>query len=140
MKRRGMITAAALLVIVVGAGAVFLGQDEATAPAGSAGMTATIDPETGEFVPGEVAPGDVKSTGGDDLEEAAVCYLQILLADYLTGVGRARLMRDMDAWGYSFRLGSSARWFEEDAADAKAWLRSEGLIRPDGVPCWVLRR
>jgi len=65
--------------------------------------------------------------GGDDVEEGAVCYLQILLADRLPGVGRARLMQDMDAWGYSFRLGSAAAWFESDAEDAQAWLRSRGL-------------
>jgi len=65
--------------------------------------------------------------GGDDLEEAAVCYLQVLLADCLPGVGRQRLMQDMDDWGYSFRLGSTARWFSEDAADACAWLEKAGL-------------
>ena len=65
--------------------------------------------------------------GSDDVEECAVCYLQILLADRLPGVGRARLMQDMDAWGYSFRLGSAAAWFETDADDARDWLRSRGL-------------
>ena len=60
--------------------------------------------------------------GGDELEESAVCYLQILLADRLAGVGRDRVMRDMDAWGYSFRLGSTRAWFEHDAEDARAWL------------------
>jgi hypothetical protein len=63
-----------------------------------------------------------RDTGGDDLEEAAVCYLQVLLADHIDGVGRERLMQDMDSWGYSFRLGSTRRWFEEDAGDARAWL------------------
>ncbi len=67
--------------------------------------------------------------GGDDIEECAVCYLQILLADHLPGVGRARLMQDMDAWGYSFRLGSAAAWFESDAEDARAWLQERGLLR-----------
>ncbi|HUP25453.1 MAG TPA: hypothetical protein VNB06_21250 [Thermoanaerobaculia bacterium] len=61
--------------------------------------------------------------GGDEPEENAVCYLQILLADLLPGVGRDRLMRDMDAWGYSFRLGASRAWFERDAEDARAWLK-----------------
>jgi len=46
-----------------------------------------------------------RDAGGDDLEESAVCYLQIVLADEIEGVGRDRLMSDMDAWGYSFRLG-----------------------------------
>lgn len=65
--------------------------------------------------------------GGTDLEESAVCYLQCLLADALAGYGRARLWADMDAWGYSFRLGSAQAWFENDAADARAWLERNGL-------------
>lgn len=80
-----------------------------------------------------------RDAGSDDLEEAAVCYLQIVLADYLSGVGRKRLMRDMDAWGYSFRLGSTARWFASDAADAKAWLQAEQLLNPVGEPRFSLR-
>lgn len=66
--------------------------------------------------------------GGDDLEEAAVCYLQILLAVCLPGIDRARAFADLDAWGYSFRLGSSAAWFEQDAQDARDWLCQQGLI------------
>lgn len=72
--------------------------------------------------------------GSDELEEAAVCYLQVLLADCIDGVGSPRLMRDMDAWGYSFRLGSTERWFAEDAADARAWLQDEGLLDAAGNP------
>ena len=46
--------------------------------------------------------------GGECDEENGVCYLQILLADQLLpSVGRARLCADMDAWGYTFRLGSA---------------------------------
>ena len=56
-------------------------------------------------------------------EEDAACYLQLLLADWLPGVGRERLMADMDAWGYSFRLGSTRAWFERDAEDARDFLR-----------------
>ncbi len=66
--------------------------------------------------------------GGDDAEESAVCYLQILLAASLENVGRERMCRDMDEWGYSFRLGSAAKWFAEDAQDAQRWLRQHGLI------------
>jgi len=35
--------------------------------------------------------------GGDDLEEVAVCFLQVLLAEQIEGVGRERVMQDMDA-------------------------------------------
>jgi hypothetical protein len=80
-----------------------------------------------------------RDAGGDDLEESAVCYLQIVLAEYLPGVGPGRLMRDMDAWGYSFRLGSTASWFERDALDARNWLVEAGLLAPSGEPRWVLR-
>jgi hypothetical protein len=73
-----------------------------------------------------------RDAGGDDLEEAAVCYLQVLLADELPGVGRARLLSDMDAWGYSFRLGSTRAWFEEDATDARDWLCRHGVIDAGG--------
>jgi hypothetical protein len=69
-----------------------------------------------------------RDAGGDDLEESAVCYLQILLADELPRLGRERLCADMDAWGYSFRLGSARAWFETDAADARDWLRAHALI------------
>lgn len=60
-------------------------------------------------------------------EEDATCCLQIILADALPGVGRERLMADMDAWGYSFRLGSAKAWFEQDAEDARAFLADRGL-------------
>lgn len=63
-------------------------------------------------------------------EEDAACCLQILLADRLPGVGRERLMADMDAWGYTFRLGSSRAWFERDAEDARAWLAERALLPP----------
>ena len=61
-------------------------------------------------------------------EEDATCYLQIVLADALPGVGSARLMADMDAWGYTYRLGSTRAWFERDAEDARAWLAQRSLI------------
>lgn len=60
-------------------------------------------------------------------EEDATCYLQIVLSDRLAGVGRDRLMADMDAWGYSFRLGSTRAWFEHDADDARAFLQARNL-------------
>ena len=58
------------------------------------------------------------------LEEDAACYLQIVLADAIEGVGSDRLMQDMDAWGYSFRLGSARAWFESDADDARRGLQA----------------
>jgi hypothetical protein len=69
-----------------------------------------------------------REAGGDDLEESAACYLQVLLAGELRGVGRERTFRDMDAWGYSFRLGSARAWFESDAEDARQWLEQHGII------------
>lgn len=78
--------------------------------------------------------------GGDCLEENGVCYLQILLADELPGVGRSRMFTDMDAWGYSFRLGSARAWFEQDADDARKWLLENGLIDLDTYPLWRLRQ
>jgi hypothetical protein len=77
--------------------------------------------------------------GGDYDEENAVCYLQILLADQLPDFGRARMMADMDAWGYSFRLGSARAWFERDAEDARTWLQRHGLITAGGEPAWSIR-
>lgn len=61
-------------------------------------------------------------------EEDATCYLQIVLAGELPGVGSERLMADMDAWGYTYRLGSTRAWFEQDAEDARAWLIERGLL------------
>ncbi|WP_426700349.1 hypothetical protein ACPPVV_13195 [Rhodanobacter sp. Col0626] len=72
---------------------------------------------------------DVHTDATDSIEEEdAACYLQILLADELPGVGRDRLMADMDAWGYSFRLGSTRAWFEQDAGEAHHFLAQRDLI------------
>ena len=49
------------------------------------------------------------------------------------------MLADMDRWGYSFRLGSSAAWFETDAEDARAWLEQHGLIDTAGIPTFRLR-
>jgi hypothetical protein len=69
-----------------------------------------------------------RDAGGDDAEECAVCYLQILMGDALSGVAREQIYADMDLWGYSFRLGGARAWFEQDAADARSWLLERGLI------------
>ncbi len=79
------------------------------------------------------------NAGGDYDEENAVCFLQILLADSLPGFGRDRMMLDMDAWGYSFRLGSAQAWFEQDAADARQTLLQWQLIDNTNLPTFRLR-
>ena len=81
---------------------------------------------------------DTDAGGGYD-EENGVCYLQILLADHLPGMTAARMMQDMDAWGYSFRLGSTQAWFEHDADDAIDWLIVHQLIDRTGRPTWQVR-
>jgi hypothetical protein len=80
-----------------------------------------------------------RDAGGDDPEENAVCYLQVIMADHIPQVGRERLMSDMDAWGYSFRLGSTRAWFDADADDARGWLIVHGLLKTDGSLGWVCR-
>jgi hypothetical protein len=79
------------------------------------------------------------NAGGDYDEENAVCYLQILFAEQLPPLNPARLMADMDTWGYSFRLGSARAWFEQDAEDARNWLIRHALIGTDGKPTGKLR-
>lgn len=78
--------------------------------------------------------------GGDDTEESAVCFLQILMAQSLPSIGARRMFSDMDRWGYSFRLGSTAAWFAEDAEDARAWLARHGLIDAAGALTHTLRQ
>ena len=77
--------------------------------------------------------------GGDDSEESAVCYLQLILSDLLPNVSRERMYRDMDEWGYSFRLGSTAAWFAGDAEDARGWLIRHGLLDPQGRITYACR-
>lgn len=81
-----------------------------------------------------------RDAGGDFDEENAVCYLQILLADHVDGFDRARMLLDMDAWGYSFRLGSARAWFEREADEVRQWLLRESLITAAAQPTWRLRR
>jgi hypothetical protein len=78
--------------------------------------------------------------GGDYDEENAVCYLQILLSDHIESFGRQRTLMDMDAWGYTFRLGSARAWFKKDAEDALAWLWQHKLINQKQQPTWKLRK
>ncbi|MDH5356518.1 MAG: hypothetical protein OEY09_18900 [Gammaproteobacteria bacterium] len=79
------------------------------------------------------------NAGGDSHEENAVCYLQILLSQQLSCMGREKMLADMDAWGYSFRLGSSKAWFENDAEDARDWLIDHGIIDSDLQPTFKCR-
>jgi hypothetical protein len=79
------------------------------------------------------------NAGSDDAEENAVCYLQVLLAQRLAGFGKARMFADMDAWGYSFRLGSSRAWFDGDAEDARQWLQQHNLVDQHMRPTRRLR-
>jgi hypothetical protein len=76
--------------------------------------------------------------GGDYAEEDAVCYLQILLAGEL-GIGPEAICADMDAWGYTFRLGSAHAWFTQDAGDARDWLAQHGLLDREGRLAWRCR-
>lgn len=73
--------------------------------------------------------------GGTDVEENAVCYLQILLSDLISGYSKSRMFSDMDEWGYSFRLGSAKRWYEEDAEDAVQFLMAQQLISQHHIVC-----
>jgi len=79
------------------------------------------------------------NAASDEAEETAVCYLQVLLAEHLAGMGRARMFADMDAWGYSFRLGSSQAWFDTDADDALQWLGRHGILDQQKRLAWRLR-
>ncbi|MEO8064826.1 MAG: hypothetical protein ABI821_19010 [Pseudomonadota bacterium] len=81
-----------------------------------------------------------RDAGGDDAEECAVCFLQIVLADELPILGRERMLLDMDAWGYTFRLGSARAWFSEDAADACIWLRRNDVIDEQQRPTFRVKQ
>jgi hypothetical protein len=65
--------------------------------------------------------------GGSDIEENAVCYLQIQLAARMASYSSIEAMADMDEWGYSFRNGSAQSWFESDAEDAVEFLKENDL-------------
>ena len=77
--------------------------------------------------------------GGDDDEESGVCYLQVLLAERLTGFGSARCLTDMDTWGYSFREGSASAWFDGDGTHALEWLVAHALVDEGGGPTGRVR-
>ena len=64
-------------------------------------------------------------------EEDAVCVLQSLLGDAIPGVGAARVFADMDAWGYTFRVGSARAYVMHDAHEAWQWLVERGLVHSE---------
>jgi hypothetical protein len=80
------------------------------------------------------------NAGGDYDEENGVNYLSILLADFIPGFGRERMLCDMDEWGYTFRLGSSRAWFEKDSDDTFRWLINHGLMDAQKNPLWKVRQ
>lgn len=86
--------------------------------------------EAGHFIcmDAERRARETIDAGGTALEECGVCYLQIRLAAELAGMGEARMLADMDRWGYSFRLGSARAWFEADAEDAREFLERRGIL------------
>lgn len=71
-------------------------------------------------------------------EEEATCYLQLVLSEQIDGFGLSRACVDMDAWGYSFRLGSARAWFDLDAEDARQFLLDRGLLCADSSPITAL--
>ncbi len=140
-----------LTLVPVAAGAPIPGSYWGAPEAGLIGATLHARPDTplhsvlheaGHFIcmPAARRARLHTNAGGDYAEENAVCYLQILLADRVPGLGRDRMLLDMDAWGYSFRLGSARAWFERDAGDARASLRRWGLIESDGSIRYALRQ
>jgi hypothetical protein len=62
-----------------------------------------------------------------------------VLSDSLPNVGRERMCKDMDEWGYTFRLGNAGSWFREDAADARQWLIAHGILDQAGQPTYACR-
>lgn len=78
---------------------------------------------------------DIHTDASDStIEEDATCFLEIIWAGLLPGVGRDRIFADMDAWGYTFRAGSAKAWFTGDAEDAEAWLVARGLVQSERMP------
>lgn len=80
------------------------------------------------------------NAGGDYQEENGVCYLQILLSDFIPEMKQQRMLRDMDVWGYSFRLGSAKSWFEKDAEDALHWLQKYNILNQQYQITFSLRQ
>ena len=82
---------------------------------------------------------DEIDAAGSTIEESACCYLQLLISDHIEGFTREEHMKNMDEWGYSFRLGSAATWFYRDADDARKWLLEQMIIDQHDQITWKLR-
>ncbi len=80
------------------------------------------------------------NAGGTALEESGVCYLQILLSNFIPELKQKRMLSDMDTWGYSYRLGSAQAWFDNDAEDAHEWLLKNKIITLEKTPTWNVRQ
>ena len=84
---------------------------------------------------------------GTAVEEMAVCYLQVLMADLVPDMGWERMCDDMDRWGYSFRLGNTRTWLRDDAEDALDYLTKK-LSHTHAIPglqivapgSWILQQ
>ncbi|MFK7816529.1 MAG: hypothetical protein AB8B92_09340 [Gammaproteobacteria bacterium] len=90
-------------------------------------------------MPAEQRSAMLVDAKGTAEEENATCYLQILLAGHIVGYSRTQILKDMDDWGYSFRLGSAFAWFTQDAQDTQTWLINKQIINQQQMPTWKLR-
>lgn len=130
---RALLAGFGLELVEVGPGETIPGSYWGDAEAGIIGSRVFARPDTplhsvlheaGHLIvmPPERRAGVHTDAADTQRDEDAVCYLQLLLADAVPGFGRQRAFADMDAWGYTFRLGSAKAWFEEDAEDAREHL------------------
>jgi len=136
---RALLASHALELVVVDDGAPIPGSYWGEPEAGIIGNTVYVRPDTPVhsllheachlivLPPQRRAAVHTDATDSVD-EENAVLVLQVLLSEQLPGVGRDRALADMDAWGYSFRLGSARAYVEQDAEDAFAFLAARGLL------------
>ena len=83
--------------------------------------------------------GLYRDAGGDDAEESAVCYLQILLADGWPSRARADLSRIWIGGATVFVWGPPGPGSSRMPRDARSWLIERGLIDEGSRPTGVLR-
>ena len=76
--------------------------------------------------------------GGAFDEENAVLYLQITLASEV-GLAPECLCKDMDEWGYTFRMGSAWAWYQTDAAECRQQLLEWGVLDAQGAVTFKMR-